>query len=449
MGSGGINRLASVVSGARELFSFLFFYNGNFTMIRHFALLLHRYAGLYMAFFLVVAGLTGSILALDDEIYVWLNPPITIIPQSGPQLDEFTLRERAEAMQPQGKINSLSFTRKADQAYTVNFEPRVDPNTGSAYALTFNQLSLNPYTGAEIARETSPSDIWPVNRKNLLMLVVRLHYQLALPGSIGTWLFGIAALIWTFDCFVGAYLTFPLSIRQSAKVPQRNWLSRWKIAWLVKWRASAMRINFDLHRAGGLWIWAMLLVMAWTGVGFNLGEQVYMPVMTRAFNLTDLAGGISRSTMPLPESALDWRKARQTGQQLMAEQAKRNGFAVLHEVSLSFQADKSVFYYAVKSDLDMTDAGGGTAVYFDASTGQLLKLVLPSGQFTGNTIHNWLYALHMATLWGLPYKFFLSLVGLMVAMLSVTGVIIYFKKRRARKSARSHRLEKRVSPNML
>jgi uncharacterized iron-regulated membrane protein len=35
---------------------------------RRFWVLVHRYAGLFMAFFLSVAGLTGSILAFDGEI---------------------------------------------------------------------------------------------------------------------------------------------------------------------------------------------------------------------------------------------------------------------------------------------------------------------------------------------------------------------------------------------
>jgi uncharacterized iron-regulated membrane protein len=34
----------------------------------------HRYAGLGMAFFLIVAGVTGSALAFHDEIERWLNP---------------------------------------------------------------------------------------------------------------------------------------------------------------------------------------------------------------------------------------------------------------------------------------------------------------------------------------------------------------------------------------
>ena len=42
-----------------------------------------------------------------------------------------------------------------------------------------------------------------------MSFVYELHYALALPGSWGTWIVGIVSILWFFDCFVGAVLTFP------------------------------------------------------------------------------------------------------------------------------------------------------------------------------------------------------------------------------------------------
>lgn len=65
---------------------------------------------------------------------------------------------------------------------------------------------------------------------------------------------GIIALVWTFDCFVGAYLTFPAQQRKSIKHQQKNnfWLMRWWKAWRIRWKSGFSKINFDLQRAGGL-----------------------------------------------------------------------------------------------------------------------------------------------------------------------------------------------------
>ena len=71
-------------------------------------------------------------------------------------------------------------------------------------------------------------------------------------------------------------------------------------------------------------------------------------------------------------------------------------------------------------------------VIFDANTGELKQLLLPSGQHSGNTVTNWLQTLHEANVFGLPYRIFVCVLGLVIVMLSVTGVVIWLKKRRAR-----------------
>ncbi|MCI0356592.1 MAG: PepSY domain-containing protein [Acidobacteria bacterium] len=408
-------------------------------MTRHFWVLVHRYAGLYMAFFLIVAGLTGSILAFDAEIHDWLNPPVKVALRAEPQLDELTLRERALALAPHGQINHLRLQREPDKAYVARIEPRTDPASGQPYALTFNKLVLDPYTGAELARENEPEKgLWPITRKNFIHVIVRLHYQLALPGWIGTWLFGIAALLWTIDCFVGAYLTFPRRLRRraggegdAAQSARKAWWMRWKPAWLVKWSGSAYRINFDLHRAGGLWVWLLLLVLAWSSVGLNLPEQIYTPVMKAVFNMPDL--GLPTLATPQREPGLSWREAHRIGQRLMAEQAGIHGFRVQREEWLEYFAESGLFFYIVHSDRDVVDEQGGTYVVFNGNSGQFAGLELPSGLNAGSTLNQWIFALHLALLWGVPYKVFLCGVGILIAVLSVTGVIIWWRKRRSGK----------------
>ena len=48
--------------------------------------LVHRYLGLTMALFLIVAGLTGSVMAFEDEIDAWLNPELFRAASPGPAL---------------------------------------------------------------------------------------------------------------------------------------------------------------------------------------------------------------------------------------------------------------------------------------------------------------------------------------------------------------------------
>jgi uncharacterized iron-regulated membrane protein len=209
----------------------------------------------------------------------------------------------------------------------------------------------------------------------------------------------------------------------------RRW---WNPSWLVKWGGSAYRINFDLHRAGGLWVWVLLLAFAWSSVGFNLNEQVYMPVMKTVFHQPATFGDLVKITEPNPVPGLDVGKAHELAKSLMAEQAARNHFRVLQEQSLYYYADYGAYIYSVRSDRDLTDGGGGTFLVFDAFNGRLGGITIPTGANAGSTIHSWIFALHMAQIWGLPFRIFVSVMGLFVVMLSVTGIYIWWKKRRAR-----------------
>lgn len=404
-------------------------------MTRHFWLLIHRYAGLYMAFFLTVAGLTGSVLAFYHELDGWLNPERhRVAVEERPMLDELALRDKALALAPQARINSIRFRHEPGDVFQAFLTPRINPDTGKAFELANRAIWLNPYSGALTGFEEN--GFWPLTRHNILRFIYRLHYSLALEKT-GVWLFGIAALIWTLDCLAAFYLTLPNAPKkvrcaeQSEAHRSRFW-ARWAVAWKIKWPASPLRFNFDLHRAGGLWTWPMLFVFAWSSVAFNLGEPVYRPVMRAVFDLPDFnVFPAPNLPKPQPDPTLDWPTAQATGRRLMAEQARLHHFKVYDEVALAYQPAKGLFFYLVKSDLDINTQNGSTIVWFDGKSGAFVNVLLPSGWNTGVTISQWLVTLHRAKIWGLPFQIFVCLMGLVVAMLSVTGVYIWLKKRRA------------------
>lgn len=93
---------------------------------------------------------------------------------------------------------------------------------------------------------------------------------------------------------------------------------------------------------------------------------------------------------------------------------------------------RGVFRYAVRSSRDIVHHGGWTSVSFDGASGALVSLWLPTGAASGDTVRTWIISLHMALVWGLPFKVFMSFVGLAVAMLSLTGLAIWWRKRQGR-----------------
>ena len=256
-------------------------------------------------------------------------------------------------------------------------------------------------------------------------IILNLHAALFL-GSFGVSVMGIVAIVWTIDCFVGFYLTLPASVG-------RFW-QRWKLAWQVKWRASAFRVNFDLHRASGLWFWPVLLVFACSSVMLNL-PAVYHWVADFIFDYRPAAGGMSMSTGEERPPRLDFRAALSIAQRLMAEQAASHGFSVKRPTVFMLNAEDRSYFYNVKSSRDIWDDRDNesfTTLTFDGDTGALRSLNLPTSEHAGNTISNWLQGLHEAWVFGFPYQIFVSVLGLLIAMLSATGVYIWWTKRQGR-----------------
>lgn len=404
-------------------------------MIRQFCLLLHRWVGLLLAGFLVVVGLTGSLLAFLPELERVINPQFYPAHTGQVRLDAGALAEHVEALAPHAKVNTVFLVGNQGATLAI-VEPRVDPSTGKPHQLDFNQIYLDPYTGEELARRMRGAISHGIT--NLMQFVYRLHWGLALDKT-GILILGIAALLWTLDCFASFYLTLPARPKRALPAPGRSFWGRWKPAWRIKTNASAYRLNFDLHRAGGLWLWAVLLVFAWSSVYMNLWDTVYTYTTRLAFEYHEPWTELPERKKPLDQPAITWRQANAIAERLMAEQADKHGFTVEQPVALRLDRARGVYVYFVRSSRDIQDKRGRTRVFFDADSGALRLVVLPTGQYAGNTITSWLIALHDANIFGLPYRIFVCLLGLAIAMLSATGVYVWWKKRRARSLNRQRR----------
>jgi len=394
-------------------------------MVRQIFVFIHRWAGLLMTVFLILVGLTGSVIAFMSELEHLISPQLYARPRAGVErLDLATLAERAETLVPQARMNSIAIDGP-DQV-DVRYIPRTDPATGKPYELDFTQFFVDPWTGKELGRrnfgDLSQGSI------NLIPFIYELHWTLAL-GRTGIWIMGVVALIWTIDCFIGFYLTLPISTTQFWR--------RWRPSWLIKRRTGLYRLNFDLHRASGLWLWPMLFVFAWSSVMLNL-PSIYDWATGMVLDYqSPTEAYLARTPHPNETPRLDWHQALAVGERLIAEQAASRGFLVERARALGYDADQGVYFYYVKSNRDVNEKNGRSGVLFDGDTGAFRSLDLPSGEHSGGTVSTWLRALHMADVFGLPYRIFVCALGLVITMLSVTGVYIWWKKRKARIHANS------------
>ena len=377
--------------------------------------IVHRWAGLTLALFLVVAGLTGALLAFYPELHRATAPWLRVAPPPGAPAtpDPVAVLEAAQRAEPLAEFLRLELAIKPDTA--VVFYPDARPGEDLGY----DELGIDPWTGVAVHRGNwgALSEGW----HQVMPFVFDLHYTLAL-GEIGRLAFGIAALVWTIDCFVGFCLTLPAG--------RRRWWARWREAWRVRpWRSGTFRFNFDLHRAGGLWLWPLLLVFAWSSVGFNL-RPVYTPVMA-AFGATDPMGTLRRQ--PAPEDlAHDWRARLAQARAIASHHGSIHGFTVVAEDALSFRPGADAYEYRFRASNDLPTTRPQSRIWFDRETGAVIAHKHGRGTLDADGIDRWLVALHIGSIGGLPYRAFVAIVGLGVVVLSVTGIVVWMRKRSAR-----------------
>lgn len=396
--------------------------------MRAVAVHLHRWAGLATALFLVAAGLTGSLLAFKSELEAALNPRLFVVaPPSdkapADMLDPFALREQVERLYPHARADYLSFP-EAGKSSMFYLMPRQDPATGRAYPLEKDQVFLDPYTG-QVLGDRKWGELFTngrFNRENIVPFIWRLHEALALPHPWGKLFMGVIALIWTLDCFIGLVLTFPRST---------PFLRKWQPAWQIKRGASAYRLNLDVHRAFGLWLWLLLLVFAWSSVMLNLREIVYQPVMSLAFEFRNER--LPRLPEPRVTPRLNWRQAHEKAQQALRALARQQGFQVQAEDSLWYRTAQGAYLYRTRTSLDVRDEGGGSDLWIDGDSGAVLNFQQEGRAASGDTLSTWLRVLHTGQVFGIGYRIAVGIVGVIVAVLSVTGLIVWFVKRKSRR----------------
>src|SRR5581483_3089565 len=214
----------------------------------------------------------------------------------------------------------------------------------------------------------------------------------------------------------------------------------------IKRGAGANRLVYDIHRAASLWLWLILLVFAWTGFALNLPGP-YARVMSSITDYEHYQELPHRPTLdtPLVHPPVDWYKALQLGQRYLAEQAHTQGFSVERPAALDYRRDIGAYFYLAHTSRDLKDGGRRTetdspataaTVAIDARDGRFLGIQIPTGQRAGNTFSSWIIALHIAAVFGLPWKIAVCLIGIVLVVITVTGVLIWWRKRRSRRGSR-------------
>ncbi|MCD2512906.1 PepSY-associated TM helix domain-containing protein [Comamonas endophytica] len=409
--------------------------------MREFWTVVHRWLGLTAALFLIVAGATGAVISWDHEIDEWLNADIMETPGRGPLQNPLALAAAVEASDPRVEVSYMTLGLEEGHAASFLVRPKKDPATGKPYVLGYNNVFVDPVTAQVTGQRDSKSIA--LSKRNLMPWLRHLHESLHMPAFWGSdrwgfWLMGGIALMWLIDSFVALYLTLPRRLAEGraqalSGAPKRSWWKRWQPSWIVRWRAGGYRLNFDLHRAGGLWVWAIIIVVSFTSFSLNLYREVFYPVMSKISTTTP---GPYETITPAPmgsfivpkisfEAAIDIARA----------EGERLGFE-FPPGGIWYGGD---FPFYNISFFDPTDEMGAMGmgmsnIYVSADNGEVLGTHRPWHGTAADVFVQLQLPLHSGRILGMTGRIMMSIMGVFVVMLSITGIVIWERKRRARKA---------------
>lgn len=397
--------------------------------MRSIGVLIHRWFGLASAVFLFIAGLTGAIISWDHELDEWLNPQLYKAKTQDVDfaaIDALSLANKFEADNPQLMVSFMPLNIEAEHSLMMTVMPRPVPETGKAAAVDFNQVAIDPATS-----EVQANRMWgeiSLTRENILPFLYKLHYSMHIPDGFGLELgilfMGIIAIVWTIDSFIALWISFPKA-------------KSWKKSLRFRWKQGGYKLNFDLHRSGGVWLWGFVLILAVTSISMNLNNEVMRPVLSVFSELTPTPFD-ERTPTPLDEP-INAELSREQILPIARQQADKLGIS---------DPAGGIFYashydvYGVgfyKPENDHGDGGlGNPWLYFDGKSGDYLGGKIPGQGTAGDIFIQAQFPLHSGRILGLPGRIMVSIMGLMIAIFSVTGIIIWAKKRRARVSMRTN-----------
>lgn len=386
---------------------------------RQVLVLLHRYVGLVIAAFMVVSGLTGSLIAFRDELDVWLNPELFQARGVGTPLPIEEIVARVEQSDARVMVSVLPLQAEPGSSYAIRVQPRVDTATGRPFQLDYNQVFVDPVSGEIVGQRKTGGCCFA--RPQLMMFLYVVHNNLMLPGRWGNWLMGAVAILWAIDCFVAITLTFPRN---------RPFMERWRQAFLVRRGTNGQRLVLDIHRASGLWFWCLLLMVAVTAISLNLADEIVRPLLSTVTTVTPSPReqGRPRFTLRPPAPSFTYTQAAARAE---ADMAARGTPMKAFEVA--YLAYYKVYIVSLAEPGGDPEEGlGHPQLFLDSVTGEVVRADIPGVGSGGDIFLQWQLPLHSGRIVGLPGQILIALSGIAVSVLAVLGVVIWWRKRRAR-----------------
>lgn len=374
---------------------------------------LHLWLGLSSGAIVLFLGITGCILAFEQEIRSITQPYMYVEAQVGPYLPPSQLKAVAEEHLNGKQALSVEYPAKNEAAIVSYY----DENN---YTIVY----VNPYT-AEVQKVKN------MNR-DFFRIVLDGHFYLWLPPETGQPIVASATLIFVVMMITGLILWWPKN-----KAARKQ---RFSVKFNAKWR----RVNYDLHNVLGFY-------MTWVGIFIALTGLVWgFEWFANSVYFVTSAG----KTLPPHEHPVSDTTA-------IASLKTNTGDYVYSLMSAKAKPGESfgVYYPATHTDAIEGFVNHRPGTYYNADyyhyDQYTLEELPATGVYAGSfkdagiadKISRMNYDIHVGAVLGITGKVLAFLGSLMCASLPVTGFLIWRgRKKKKPKTAPEKRAATRNAP---
>lgn len=336
---------------------------------------LHLFGATVAGVFIVILGLTGAVMAFEEELDHLTHPRLFHVTPQGMPLSLAELTTRVTPAFPGKPVVTYGLSVSPDLAWSVN----------AGGVIVF----VNQYTGEVLGTRAGPT--W-------LAQVHQLHLRL-LAGNVGKIIMSWAGVFMMALSVSGLYLWWPI---------KRVSIGR---------TARGRRFWFDLHNALGVYALLFLFVLALTGVVIGF-EGWTTPLLYRMTGSQPYPGGLSVTPVPgarvlTPDEALAIARDQLPG---------------TTPVSVNVPGAKAPLRIALRYPEDRTP-GGRSRIFINQYNGTVLRVESSRTTAAGTRLIILNRAIHTGDILGRPTKIVMSLASLAAVAQAITGLMMWWKRR--------------------
>lgn len=349
---------------------------------------IHLYIALAAGLFLILIGLTGSMVVFREEIEKLMYQEFLETTVRGERVPVQTAVNAVKRAYPKDKMAFIRMPRTPQETYLFKMNSAHDL---FVYADSYSGEVL----GAHRQEDT------------FLGWVALVHTEL-LIGERGKTILGIGALLLICMSITGFFLWWPPNGKVSRGL---------KIDWQSPWKKRV----FDMHRAFGIYSVLFLLIAAFTGVSLVFNKNV-------AEITNFLTASAPRPLPPLSNSP------GETGTIPPIDDLLHEADRILSGPTtwITFPQTPEAPLVVRKKMPGEFNPNGKSFIYFDQYSGEVLLVEDTSSAPVGTRIYNTFYPLHIGILGGMPTRIFQVIVGFLPLLLFVTGYVMWRNRRKAR-----------------